>query len=118
MPFPCSLALLKACLAKQYYERLGHRHARPVGNWREEEIGEKKTCRRYTAEFKAAAVAWLGEPGGMLGSIAQALVVAATQVKTGRLEQQTAGSAEAVTRRRAEAQKLLPAPSRGRCWDG
>jgi transposase len=56
----------------------------------------KKTRRRYTAEFKAAAVARLEEPGETLSSVAQALGVAATQVKTWRLEQQAAGSAEAV----------------------
>jgi len=63
----------------------------------------KKMRRRYTAEFKTAAVARLDEPGETLSSVAQALGVAATQVKTWRLEQQAAGSAEAVARRRAEA---------------
>ena len=42
----------------------------------------KKTRRRYTAEFKAAAVARLDETGETLSSVAQALGVAATQVKT------------------------------------
>ena len=54
----------------------------------------------------AAAVARLDEPGETLSSVAQALGVAATQVKTWRLEQQAAGSAEAVARRRAEATEL------------
>src|SRR5687767_6337045 len=63
----------------------------------------KKTRRRYTAEFKAAAVARLDETGETLSSVAQALGVAATQVKTWRLEQQAAGSAEAVARRKVEA---------------
>jgi transposase len=66
----------------------------------------KKTRRRYTTEFKAAAVARLDEPGQTLSSVAQALGVAATQVKTWRLKQQAAGSAEAVARRRAEASEL------------
>jgi transposase len=66
----------------------------------------KKTRRRYTAEFKAAAVARLDEPGETLSRVAQALGVAATQVKTWRLEQQAAGSAEAVAPRRAEATEL------------
>ena len=66
----------------------------------------KKTRRRYTAEFKAAAVARLDEPGETLSSVAQALGVAATQVKTWRLEQQAAGSAEAVARRKVEAAEL------------
>ena len=35
----------------------------------------KKTRRRYTAEFKAAAVARLEEPGETLSSVAQALGV-------------------------------------------
>jgi hypothetical protein len=38
----------------------------------------KKTRRRYTAEFKAAAVARLDEPGETLSGVAQALGVAAT----------------------------------------
>ncbi len=68
----------------------------------------KKTRRRYTAEFKAAAIARLEEPGETLSSVAQALGVAATQMKTWRLEQQAAGSAEAVARRRAETAELQP----------
>jgi len=62
--------------------------------------------RRYTAEFKAAAVARLDETGETLSSVAQALGVAATQVKTWRLEQRAAGSAEAVARRKVEAAEL------------
>ena len=68
----------------------------------------KKTRRRYTAEFKAAAVARLGEPGETLSRVAQARGVVATPVKTWRLEQQAAGSVEAVARRRAEAAELQP----------
>src|SRR3954469_7355417 len=64
--------------------------------WRK--VMTKKTRRRYTAEFKAAAVARLDETGETLSSVAQALGVAATQVKTWRLEQQAAGSAEAGAR--------------------
>jgi transposase len=66
----------------------------------------KKTRRRYTAEFKAAAVTRLDEPGETLSGVAQALSVAATQVKTWHPEQQAVGSAEAVARRWAEASKL------------
>ena len=66
----------------------------------------KKTRRRYTAEFKAAAITRLDEPGETLSGVAQALGVAATQVKTWHLEQQAVGSAEAVAWRRAEASKL------------
>jgi transposase-like protein len=78
----------------------------------------KKTRRRYTAEFKAAAVARLDEPGETLSSVAQALGVAATQVKTWRLEQQAAGSAEAVARRRAEASRTAAAAARQQAAPG
>jgi hypothetical protein len=40
----------------------------------------KKTRRRYTAEFKTAAVARLNESGETFSSVARALGVAATQV--------------------------------------
>ena len=53
-----------------------------------------------------AGVARLDETGETLSSVAQALGVAATQVKTWRLEQQAAGSAEAVARRKVEAAEL------------
>lgn len=66
----------------------------------------KRPRRRYTAEFKAAAVARLDEAGETLSSVSQALGVAAPQLKTWRLEQQAAGSAEAVARRNAEAAEL------------
>jgi transposase len=72
--------------------------------WRQ--VMTTKTRKRYTAEFKAAAVARLDEPGETLSSVAQALGVAATQVKTWRLEQQAAGSAEAAARRKVEAADL------------
>src|SRR5919112_4015764 len=72
--------------------------------WRK--VMTKKTRKRYTAEFKAAALARLEEPGETLSSVAQSLGVAATQVKTWRLEQQAAGSAEAIARRRAETAEL------------
>lgn len=66
----------------------------------------KRPRRRYPAEFKAAAVARLDEAGETLSSVSQALGVAAPQLKTWRLEQQAAGSAEAVARRNAEAAEL------------
>jgi len=66
----------------------------------------KKARKRYTAEFKAAAVARLDEAGETLSSVARALDVTATQLRTWRLEQQAAGSAEAVARRKAEAAEL------------
>src|SRR3954470_11341452 len=68
--------------------------------WRK--VMTKKTRRRYTAEFKAAAVARLDETGETLSSVAQALGVAAPQGK--RLEQKAAGSAEAVARPRWKRQ--------------
>ena len=66
----------------------------------------RQTRRRYTSEFKTAAIARLDEPGETLSRVAQALGVAATQVKTWRLEQQAAGSAEVVARRKVEAVEL------------
>ncbi len=66
----------------------------------------KRPRRRYTTEFKAAAVARLDEVGETLSSVSQALGVAPTQLKTWRLEQQAAGSAEALARRKAEAAEL------------
>jgi transposase len=72
--------------------------------WRQ--VMTQKTRKRYSAEFKAAAVARLEGPGETLSSVSRALGVAATQVKTWRLEQQAAGSAEAVARRKAEAADL------------
>lgn len=66
----------------------------------------KRPRKHYTAEFKAAAVARLDEPGQTLSSVSHALGVAPTQLKTWRLEQQAAGSAEAVARRKAEAAEL------------
>jgi transposase-like protein len=51
--------------------------------WRK--VMTKKTRRWYTAEFKAAAVARLDETGETLSSVAQALGMAATQVKTWRM---------------------------------
>src|SRR5918994_1243377 len=63
--------------------------------WRK--VMTKKTRRRYTAEFKAAAVARGGERGEKPSSVAPAL---------GGAEQQAAGSAEAVARRKVEAAEL------------
>src|SRR4051812_43229068 len=86
--------------------------------WRK--VMTKKTRRRYTVEFKAVAVARLDETGETLSSVAQALGVAATQVKTWRLEQQAAGSAEVIARRRAEAAELqqLRRDNKGRRHSG
>lgn len=66
----------------------------------------KRTRKRYTAEFKAAAVARLEETGEPLSRVAQDLGVTVTQLKTWHLEQQAAGSAEALARRKAEAVEL------------
>ncbi len=58
----------------------------------------KRTRKRYTAEFKAVAVARLEETAEPLNRVAQDLGVTVTQLKTWRLEQQAAGSAEALAR--------------------
>lgn len=55
----------------------------------------KRSRKHYTTEFKAAVVARLDEPGQTLRSVSHALGVAPTHLKTWRLEQQAAGSAEA-----------------------
>jgi transposase-like protein len=45
----------------------------------------KKTRRRYTVKFKAAAIAWLAEPVEAPSSVAQAVGLAATPVTRERI---------------------------------
>ena len=65
----------------------------------------KKTRRRYTAEFKAAAVARLDETGETLSSVAQALGVA---------QRQTAGRILPWDRTSPTVVRARPAPPRRR----
>ena len=69
-------------------------------------MGSKKR-RRFTAEYKAEAVARLGAPGASYANVASDLGVTATQVKTWCLEQAAAGSADALARQKADAEELV-----------
>lgn len=65
-----------------------------------------RTRRRFTAEYKEHAVARLSEPGATASGIAVELGISSTQLRTWRLEQEAAGSAEAIARQKAEAAEL------------
>ena len=69
---------------------------------------EKRTRRRFTAEFKAQAVKRLLD-GRSLSEVATELGLSTGQLSTWRTEQLAAGSAEALVARKAEeaeAQRL------------
>ncbi|MEM1344781.1 MAG: transposase [Pseudomonadota bacterium] len=66
----------------------------------------KQARRRFSVEFKEQAVARLSAPGATQSGVAKELGVTPTQLKTGRLELEAAGSAEAVRRQQAEAREL------------
>lgn len=57
--------------------------------------------RKYTDDYKAAAVERLYEPGATQGGVAKELGISGTQLKTWRLEIEAFGSTEA--KRRASA---------------
>ena len=65
-----------------------------------------RTRRRFTAEYKAQAVGRLSEPGATASAVAAELGLSPTQLRTWRLEQEAAGSAEAMAQQRAEAAEL------------
>jgi transposase len=65
-------------------------------------MAEKRTRRRFTAEFKAQAVKRLLDGGKGLSEVATALGLSTGQLSTWRSEQLAAGSAEALAQRRAE----------------
>ena len=67
---------------------------------------EKKERRRFTDDYKAAAVARLEEPEATYASVAADLGVTATQVKTWYLELAAAGSKAALERQKADAAEL------------
>ena len=72
-------------------------------------MAEKRTRRRFTAEFKAEAVKRLLEGGKGLGEVATELGLSPGQLSGWRNEHLAAGSAEALAQRRAEqaeAQRL------------
>ncbi len=67
---------------------------------------EKRTRRRFTAEFKAEAVGRLLEGGKGLGEVATELGISPGQLSAWRNEHLAAGSAEALARQKAEAAEL------------
>ena len=65
-------------------------------------MAEKRTRRRFTAEFKAQAVKRLLEDGKGLSEVATELGLSSGQLSAWRTEQLAAGSAEALAARKAE----------------
>src|SRR4051812_22742064 len=65
-------------------------------------MAEKRTRRRFTAEFKAQAVKRLLEGGKGLGEVATELGLSPGQLSAWRNEHLAAGSAEALAQRKAE----------------
>jgi transposase len=63
--------------------------------------------RKYTDDYKAAAVERLYEPGATQGSVANELGITGTQLKTWRLEIEAFGSVEAKRRQKADAAELI-----------
>jgi transposase-like protein len=69
-------------------------------------MAEKRTRRRFTAEFKAQAVQRLLESGKGLSEVATELGISPGQLSGWRNEHLAAGSAEALARQKAEAAEL------------
>jgi len=67
---------------------------------------ERRTRRRFTAEFKAEAVQRLLEGGRGLSEVATELGVSPGQLGAWRNEHLAAGSAEALAQRKAEQAEL------------
>ncbi len=65
-------------------------------------MAEKRTRRRFTAEFRVQAVRRVVEGGKAVLEVAAELGIGTGQLSTWRKEQLAAGSAEALARRRAE----------------
>jgi transposase len=65
-------------------------------------MAEKRSRRRFTAEFKAQAVKRLLEDGRGLSEVATELGVGSGQLSSWRTEHLAAGSAEALALRKAE----------------
>lgn len=65
-------------------------------------MAERRTRRRFTAEFKAQAVKRVLEGGKPLAEVATELGVGTGQLSTWRTEHLAAGSAEALATRGAE----------------
>jgi transposase len=69
-------------------------------------MAEKRTRRRFTAEFKAQTVKRLLEGGKGLSEVATELGLSPGQLSLWRNEHLVAGSAEALAQRKAELQRL------------
>ena len=69
-------------------------------------MAEKRTRRRFTAEFKAQAVERLLEGGRGLSEVATELGLSPGQLSSWRTERLAAGSAEAIATRKAEQAEL------------
>jgi transposase len=70
-------------------------------------MAERRTRRRFTAEFKAQAVRRLLEGGKGLAEVATELGLSPGQLSSWRAEHLAAGSAEALALRKAEEAELL-----------
>jgi transposase len=70
-------------------------------------MAEKRTRRRFTAEFKAQAVKRLLEDGRALAGVATELGLSPGQLSHWRTEHLAAGSAAAPAARKAEQAELL-----------
>src|SRR5919112_1265201 len=70
-------------------------------------MAEKRTRRRFTAEYKARAVKRLLEGGRGLSEVATELSVSSGQLSTWRTKHLAAGSAEALALRKAEEAEML-----------
>ena len=69
------------------------------------QLGQQQ--RKYTDDYKAAAVERLYEPGAMQGSVAKELEINGTHLKTWRLEIEAFGSVESKRRQKADAAELF-----------
>ena len=69
-------------------------------------MAQKRTRRRFTAEFKAQVVKRVTEGGKGLSEVATELGVSTGQLSTWRTEHLAAGSAEALAARKAEEAEM------------
>ena len=69
-------------------------------------MAQKRTRRRFTAEFKAQAVKRVLDGGKGLSEVATELGVSTGQLSTWRTEYLAAGSAEALAARKAEEAEM------------
>ena len=69
-------------------------------------MAQKRTRRRFTAEFKAQAVKRVLDGGKGLTEVATELGVSTGQLSTWRTEHLAAGSAEALAARKAEEAEM------------